>query len=297
MSFGDTAMQQSENISPSPGVMNLRGISNIEKTSSDIAYEVKRYTANINSKNPESDCVYLATKLEEYHENVKIENRNTSKNSCNLTFKIIKGKESLIIDFLKTHFHLQDMSSDITNIIKPFVQTTDKIAELNKNLADVDMLLNNSKSQYDELWNALKKDNASATSIDALNKIILNKSELISKFSRERNDILEQIDNLNKQKVDYEEQIKFVTFSVYFSKQVLFDFDQLKTQWFSDTRELVTTFNDTIRNLSVNLIDFLLKTFNVVIYIVLGSFFVLTGGKFLYHMGRRILLGKEGKKK
>ena len=210
-----------------------------------------------------------------------------------MIFKVIKGREQIIIDLLKNNFDLKNIGSDISNVAKPYTATTDRIAELKKRLAEVDTLLATSKSQYDELWNTLKTNNTSAASIDALNKIILNKSELISKFSKERSDLLDQIDLLNKQKADYDELLKFVTFSASFQKHVLFDLDQLKEQWFTDTRELVNTFNTTIRNMTINLSSFLLKTFNVVVYIVLGAFFVLTGGKFLYRMGRRILLGKE----
>lgn len=260
---------------------------------SPVQYEIKQYSATIDSSNPESDCARLVSSLEGYKDDAKIENRASSKNHCTISFKIIKGKEQSVIDLMTADFRLRDIQSSVANIVKPYVETTDRIAELKKRLTEVDTLLESSKTQYDELWNALKNNNTSAASIDALNKIILNKSELISKFTKERIALLDQIDMLNKQKADYDERIKYVVFSVYFQKHVLFDLDQFKQQWFTDTRELVATFNDTIRNLSINLADFLLKTLNVVVYIVLGAFFVLTGGKFLYRMGRRILIGKE----
>jgi hypothetical protein len=42
----------------------------------------------------------------------------------------------------------------------------------------------------------------------------------------------------------------------------------------------------------VNLGSFLLMALKVTIYIVLGLAFLLFGGKWVYKMGRRIILGK-----
>lgn len=68
--------------------------------------------------------------------------------------------------------------------------------------------------------------NVSAESIDALNRIITNKSDLISRFSRERLSILTEIDNYEKQKKDYEERLANVEFSIRFEKRVLVDWEQ-----------------------------------------------------------------------
>ena len=78
-----------------------------------------------------------------------------------------------------------------------------------------------------------------------------------------------------KQKQDYDEQIKYIDFYVSVSEKVLFDTETIKNAWYADFKELLQTFNETFRNLSVNLLSFMLKTINVVVYAVLSIFFIL----------------------
>jgi chromosome segregation ATPase len=170
---------------------------------------------------------------------------------------------------------VKDLSTNISNIVKSYINLSDKIEEAKKRLTEVEDLLQNSKTSYDELWNSLKIKNVSAESIDALNKIILNKSELISKFSKERSTLIDMINSYTKQKQDYDEQIKYIDFYISVSERKLFDWENIKDGWYSDYKELILVFNDTVKNLSVNLISFLFKTINVVIYAVLSIFFIL----------------------
>jgi chromosome segregation ATPase len=155
------------------------------------------------------------------------------------------------------------------NIVKSYTNLTDRITELQKRLSETDKLLTDSKTSYDELWNALKNKNTSAESIDSLNKIILNKSELVLKFSKEKESLIDQINNLIQQKDQYNEDLKYISFNVSFIEKVIIDMETLKDQWYYDYKTLVDTFNDTVRNLTINLISFLLKTLNVFIYAVL----------------------------
>lgn len=206
-----------------------------------------------------------------------------------------KEKEEAFIVSLR-EAGLYDLQTRVSNIRKGYAAVTDRTAELKKRLEETDALLASTKTQYDQLWEALKTKNVSAESIDALNRIITNKSDLISRFSRERLSIMTEIDANEKQKKDYEERLANIEFSVRFEKRVIVDWEQVGEAWSADFRELASVANETVRNLTVNLGSFLLKAVNVVIYLVLGAFIALAGGKFLYRMGRRILFGKEEKK-
>jgi hypothetical protein len=256
------------------------------------AFEIKTYDARIRSANPESDCqAFLAGVDKSY---VQVKNVSSDKDSCSFSFLVKKEKEADFIAYLRT-YRLDDLATRIENIKKSYSTVADRVAELQKRLTENDALLASTQAQYDQLWEALKSKSVSADSIDALNRIITNKADLISKFSKERVSIMDEIDALNKAKADYDEQLANVAFSVYFQKYSLFDWQNVKDQWFADFRELGTTFDDTIRNLTVNLVSFLLKALNVAVYLVLGGFILLAGGKALYRMGRRILFGKEKK--
>jgi hypothetical protein len=151
--------------------------------------------------------------------------------------------------------------------------------ETKKRISEIDGLLTDSKTNYDELWAMMKNKNVSPESIDSLNKIILNKSELISKFSKERVDLVDQMNNYSKQKQDYDEQIRYVDFNVSFTEKIILDWQSIKDGWYYDYKAFVENMNNTARDLTVNLGSFLLMALKVTIYIVLGLAFLLFGGK------------------
>ena len=252
-------------------------------------YEVKSYSVSIESANVEQDCNTLLSSLDAAI--TKKDAINISKHSCNFTIKVLKGHEQEFITQLQK-FDVKDINSNITNIVKSYVNLSDKTDEAKKRLAEVDALLSDSKKNYDELWAMMKTKTISAESIDSLNKIILNKSELVSRFTKERSDLIDQINTYSKQKQDYDEQIRYVDFYVTFSEKIILDWEAIKDRWYYDYKAFVENLNDTARDLTVNLGSFLLRALSVTIYVVLGIIFLLFGGKGVYKMGRRIVLGK-----
>lgn len=256
-------------------------------------YDVKSYNVTIDSNKVEKDCNDLVAWLKKDY--IKKDNISQSRHYCSLSVKVLKWKESEFIAFLQS-FKINDLQTNITNIVKSYVNLADKIDETKKRLAETEAQLQQTKTSYDELWNALKNKNISAESIDALNKIILNKSELIAKFSKERETLVDSLNSYTKQKQDYDEQIKYIDFYIQINEKIIFDWENIKEGWYNDYKELVNTFNETFKNLSVNLVSFLLKTVNFVVYAVLSIFLVLIWGKWLYRMWRRIIYGKEEKR-
>jgi len=120
------------------------------------------------------------------------------------------------------------LSTNISNIVKSYTNLSDKIEETKKNLSEIEKQLEQTKVSYDELWNSLKIKNVSAESIDALNKIILNKSELISKFSKEREILKDTLNTYTKQKQDYDEQIRYIDFYINVSERIVFEWENIK---------------------------------------------------------------------
>ncbi|EKE28694.1 MAG: hypothetical protein ACD_3C00027G0002 [uncultured bacterium (gcode 4)] len=253
-------------------------------------YDVKSYNVSIETSEIEKDCSSILNWLNVDY--IKKDNVNQGKHYCNFQVKVLKWKEQQFIDFLNK-YKVKDLNANITNIVKSYTNLADKISETKKRLTEIEELLANSKASYDELWNSLKIKEISAESIDALNKIILNKSELISKFTKERESLVDTINMYTKQKQDYDEQIKYIDFNISVTERKLVDFQSFKDAWYNDYKQLVYTFNETFRNLTVNLLSFLLKTINVVVYAVLSIFFILIWGKGLYRMGRRIINWKK----
>lgn len=254
------------------------------------AYDIKSYSVNIDSSDIETECKEIFSGLNK--EYIKKDSINQSKHYCSFNVKVLKWKEDDFIAFLQT-FTVKDLSTNISNIVKSYTNLSDKIDETSKNLSGIEMQIEQTKINYDELRNSLKNKAVNAESIDALNKLILNKSELISKFSKEREELKDRLTAYQQQKADYDEQIQYINFAIFVSEKIIFDRENIKEWWHNDYKQLVMTLNDTIRNLSVNLVSFLLKTINIVVYVVLSTFLVLIWGKWLYKMGRRIIYGKE----
>ncbi len=249
-------------------------------------YEIKSYNVNLESSKVEEDCNKLINLLNK--EYTKTDNINISKNYCYLNIKILKWKEQELLT-LFNQFKLKDINSNIVNIVKSYSWITDKIIWLKKRVDEIDLLLLESKTNYNELWSSLKNKNISPESIDALNKIIQNKSSLIVQFSNDKQNLLQQIDDLVKQKEEYIEQINYISFYINFTKKVIVDFEEIKDWWYYSYKSLVETFNDTIKNLTVNLFSFLLKAINVIIYIIIWFLFILVWWKLIYKIWKKII--------
>ena len=235
-------------------------------------YDVKTYSVTIDSDEVKKDCQNILASLGAT--SIKKESVSIGERSCTFSIKVRKGNEQDFISFLKA-FDIKDMNNNISNIIKTYTSLTQKIEETKKRLAEVEVLLETSKSSYDELWNSMKNAPLKPESIDALNRIILNKSELISKFSQQRAELKDTITMYEKQKAEGDEDIGYVGFSIFVRENVLIDFSSMKSVWRSDMRSFLLTMNETIRDITINLLSFILKTISVAIYVVIVLFAIV----------------------
>lgn len=226
--------------------------------------EIKSYDATVRTADPKAACDAFVSGIDRTW--AMLEHVDSSKDSCGLTVLVKKEREESFLSSLRA-MGLYDLRTGISNIRKPYAETVDRIAELQKRLAETDALLNATKTQYDDLWTTLKARNASAESIDALNRIITNKADLVSRFSKERLSLLEQIDALNKTKAENDVRLANVEFRIAFTKHVLIDWENTKETWGNDFQRLVSNLDTTFRALTIDMLSFLLKILNVATYL------------------------------
>lgn len=260
---------------------------NAASVAPDWDFDAKSYTVSIESNNINSDCNKLLSWIKLDY--IKKDNVNLSKRYCSFSIKVLKWRQDEFIAFLKT-FAVKDIMTNISNIVKSYINLSDKIEDTKKKIAEIDAQLSIAKSSYDELWNSIKKTNLWAESIDSLGKIITNKAEIINKFTLQKEALKDNLNMYIQQKAEYDEQIKYIDFSVVINEKVLFDFESIKDSWYNDIKNLTYTFNETFKDLTINLLTFMLKTLSVVIYAWLCIFLALFWGKILWKSWKKIII-------
>lgn len=248
--------------------------------------EIRSNRVRIFSKSPENECQALLTDVRK--EFTRVLSTNITQDYCSLQIQVLRDKTAELDTILKK-YDIDRIDTDTENIYKSYTETSDRVIELEKSLTENEARIAETKTAYDALLAQSGNRTLNAETIDAISKAIRNKAELIDSFSDKKRNLMAQIDALKKQKADYEDAVKYVTYQLNVEKRVIIDSEAIGERWYADIRELSNTFQETLRNVTVNLLSFLLRAFGVVIYIVIGGILVLGGGRIGWKMARRIL--------
>lgn len=258
----------------------------------DWDYDTKSHNAFIESKNIEEDCDNFLSWLNADY--IKRNSVNLNKKTCSFNIWIKRWNEDKFIEFINT-FDVKELNTNITNMAKTYSWLTSKTEDIKKKIEETERLLEETKTWYDELWNSIKIQNMWADWIDALNKIINNKANLINKFTQQREKLNDELNVYIKQITDLNEMIWYTDFYVYFSEKKVLDLESIKNGWYYDFKTMVYDVDETFRDLSVNLVSFVMIVLKSSIYIVISVLFFLFFGKWLYVTWRKIIKWKPQK--
>lgn len=223
-------------------------------------YEVKSYTATYKSRNLDETCdAIMALKIKTY---VIFETSNKNEDNCYYRFKVSKDHTDEIVKVI------EGLKPDVLNVniqsIKSQIQDIeDTLDILKKKLASVEDTLQTAQSAYDEISQLATRQKDA----DTLAKIIDSKLSLIERLTQERMDINSQIDSYNQSKSDQMDQLDYSFFDITVNKDVIFDWKQIKDSWNYETQLMVTNVNQVLETVTVNLVTYLVRFVQVVIYL------------------------------
>jgi len=246
-------------------------------------YEVKNYSGTVRTANLDETCA-LFEDLKS-REEVIFERANRGKNNCDFGFKVFKGEEDAIVEMIQD-LDPEHFNANIQSIKRSIEGYDSELDILKKKLFSIEETLESAQNAYDELTElATKKED-----VETLATIISSKLELIEKLSRERLNVKERIDRFNANKQRQLDQLDFVFFNINIYEDLILDLEQIKESWHQEIKTLVRNMNDSLQDLSVGLVGFLVRFLQVLIYLGLSVFLLRgawTGAKVIWRGKRR----------
>lgn len=226
-------------------------------------FEIKEYTASVKTGKLSFACNQISQLKS--NDNIIFETSNEGKKSCYYQFKVKKDQEKQVLQILKD-LKPESFDTKIETIKKMIDDYDSELDILEKKLLSVEDTLNKAQVAYDELTKlATKKQD-----IESLTKIIDSKLNLIEKLSKERITIKENIDRFNKNKSDQLQRLNFSYFNINIYEDLIVDIKELKNSWKYETKNLINNLNQVAQDLSINLINFIIRFIQVAIYIFIS---------------------------
>jgi hypothetical protein len=226
-------------------------------------FEIKEYTASVKTRKLSFACNKISQLKS--NENIIFETSNEGKKTCYYQFKVKKDQEKQVLQILKD-LHPESFDTKIETIQKMIDDYDSELDILEKKLLSVEDTLDKAQIAYDEITKlATKKQD-----IESLTKIIDSKLNLIEKLSKERINIKERIDRFNKNKSDQLQRLNFSYFNINIYEDLIVDIKEIKDSWKYEVKQLVRNLNQVAQDLSVNLINFIIRFIEAAIYIFIS---------------------------
>ncbi len=249
-------------------------------------FEVTNYSGTIQTRKLEKTCGTIADlKVKDY---VIFEDSNKNDDSCYYRFKVAKENTEEIVKVI------EDLDPEIFNVsvqsIKRSVEGVESELDiLKKKLTSIEETLEDAQSSYDEISKLATRQQDAET----LAKIIDSKLNLIERLSSQKLQIKAQIDRYNKTMMDQLDRLDFTFFNINVYKDLILDWKEIKDSWKYESKELVRNVNEVFQAITLNLVTYLVRFAQVVLYLFVSIFLL----KFVWMGAKRIWKGEFKKKR
>ena len=244
-------------------------------------FEVTNYSSTIETRKLDETCETIANlKVKDY---VIFEDSNKNDDSCYYRFKVENKNADEIIKVI------EDLDPEILNVnvqsIKGVVEGVESELDiLKKKLTSIEETLEDAQDSYDEISKLATQQRDAET----LAKIIDSKLNLIERLSNQKLQIKTQIDRYNKAMADQLDRLDFTFFNINVYEDLIFDWEQIKDSWKYESKELVRNVNEVFQAITLNLVTYLIRFAQVVLYLFISVLLL----KFVWMGLKRIWKGE-----
>ncbi len=243
-------------------------------------FEVTQYNATIETRQFDKACAAIGGLKS--REDVIFENASEYADGCNYTFKVNKDKTNEILALLKG-MKPKELSGNTYTIQGQVSDYTGEIDILEKKLAAIDDTLGKAVSAYDQVAQVA----TGAKDVESLAKVIDSKINTIERLTQERIDINSQLDQIQRSKDQQVDRLNYTYFYVGVSNGGFVDWRNLKDSWNAAVKESVNKINQTIQNISINLIGFLFTLLQYAAYALVPLFLAKYGWRLTKHIWQK----------
>ncbi len=246
-------------------------------------FEVQSYFASYRTNDKTKICgrvFELKADLE-----IIFESANESDRSCNYRFEVPNEQADEVLQILED-LKPEDISKSVYTIQRAVEGVEDRLEVLKKRLQQTEETLLEAQTSYDELTTLAKNRG----DVESLTKLIDLKINTIERLAREKLNINEEIEQVQRSRLDLLRQIAYTEFSVNVREERFVDWQQIANDWKQEIRNLVSNINQLTQFVSVKLISFVLYSAASLLYLAIAFGFlklVWVIGKKVWKLGNR----------
>lgn len=229
------------------------------------AFEVKQYTASIETRNLAADCEVVRS-LKAKSE-VIFENANEYERGCSYTFKVEKNEVETVLALIEG-LNPKDVSESVYTIKQEVTDYTSEVEILEKKLASLDATLAEALASYENITALATRTG----DVESLARIIDSKLTLIERLTNARLETSGQLERIARAKAEALDRLAYTYFSVSIYENKFIDGEAIADSWKGAVQRFVVEVNTLLQEISIGFISLLLLLIKFALYGVLLLF-------------------------
>jgi hypothetical protein len=234
------------------------------------AYEVKNYSARIETDDLAGDCATVAALKSRTA--VVFENTNTYERGCSFTFKVEKSSVDSVLDVLRS-LEPKELNEHVYTIKREVDDYTSEIDILTKKLASLDQAYTEALAAYTSISDMATRNG----DVENLAKIIESKLTLIERLTQARLQAAADLERMERAKAESLDRLVYTHFTVSIEERVYVDGDAIRDSWKYAVETAFRDANRLVQDATVGLIIFVITVMKFMLYAAIVLFVVRFG--------------------
>lgn len=241
------------------------------------AFEVKNYTAQIETDDLRGDCDTIAA-LKTRSE-VIFENTSTYERGCNFTFKVAKAYIDSVLSVLES-LDPKELSENVYTIKGEVDDYTSEIDILTTKLASLNQAYTEALAAYASITDLATRNG----DVENLTKLIESKLTLIERLTQSRIQVAADLERMGRAKADSLDRLAYTHFSVSVTERVYIDGQAIRDSWRYAIESAIRDANTLIQDATVGLAIFIIMVLKFALYALIVLVVVRFGWGFTRKM-------------
>ena len=226
------------------------------------AFEVKEYSAQIETRNLTRDCDAIHTL--KARTDVIFEHANTYTHGCSFTFKVKRGSVDEVLALIK-NMDPRDLTESTYTIKREVDDYTSEITILENKLATLDKTLTDAISSYENITTLA----TNRGDVENLAKIIESKLSIIERLTMLRIETVNELGRIERSTGVALDRLAYTYFTVSVYENTFVDGDTIRDSWKAAVRTFIQDANTLVQDISIGLLGLLLAVFKFALYFVI----------------------------
>ncbi len=225
-------------------------------------FEVTEYRSTIETRNLQPTCTTITDLKKQAY--VIFEQANQYDHGCDYTFKVAQDHVAEILSVIE-NLNPKELAENTYTIQQQIEDFTSQTEILERQLDSINETLENAIAAYDDITALATR----TQDVESLTKIIDSKIGIIERLTQQRINTTTQLEYLSRAKAEQLDRLNYTYFYVNISENKFIDGDDLKDSWKEAIKAFVQDINQTVQDITINLVALLFLMFQYILYLTI----------------------------